>query len=55
MNGCEATVGALRSGLAKWPGGQNAGERKLRVFDERLLSLAIDRLVAFGGATHPAR
>jgi len=38
--GCEPTVEALRRGLETWPGGPDAGERKLRLFDERLLGLA---------------
>jgi len=42
--GCEPTVEALRRGLETWPGGPDAGERKLRLFDDRLLSLALDRL-----------
>lgn len=42
--GCEPTVEALRRGLEAWPGGPDAGERKLRLFDDRLLSLALDRL-----------
>ena len=42
--GCEPTVPALRAALATWPGGADAGERKLRLFDERRLGLALDRL-----------
>jgi len=41
---CEPTVEALRLGLETWPGGPDAGERKLRLFDDRLLGLALDRL-----------
>lgn len=40
----EASVGALRDNLAQWPGGKEAGERKLAIFDDRLLGLALDRL-----------
>lgn len=32
----------IKAGLAAWPGG--AGERKLRIFDDRLIELAINRL-----------
>lgn len=39
-------VPSLRRSLANWPGGSSAGERKLRLFDERLLTIALDRLAA---------
>jgi O-acetyl-ADP-ribose deacetylase (regulator of RNase III) len=41
--GCEGTVSAVRSGLSTWPGG--ASDRKLRLFDDRLVGLALDRLL----------
>lgn len=41
---CEPAVEALKQGLKTWPGGTEAGERKLRLFDDRLLGLALDRL-----------
>ena len=37
----------LEAALGPWPGGPGAGERKLRLFDDRLLSLlglALERL-----------
>jgi hypothetical protein len=34
----------LREGLSKWPGGADAGRRKQRLFDNRLLNLALERL-----------
>jgi O-acetyl-ADP-ribose deacetylase (regulator of RNase III) len=40
----EPTVPALRGALAAWPGGRAAAQRKRRLFDERLLSLALERL-----------
>jgi O-acetyl-ADP-ribose deacetylase (regulator of RNase III) len=40
----EPTVGALREAVADWPAGAAAAERKLAIFDERLLQLALDRL-----------
>ena len=40
----EATVTAIRAGLREWPAGQAAGERKLRLFNDRLIGLAIDQL-----------
>lgn len=41
---CRPTVEDLRSGLADWPGGKTAGRRKLKLFDNRLIRLAIERL-----------
>jgi hypothetical protein len=37
-------VETIRSGLATWKGGENAAQRKLRMFDERLIDLALERL-----------
>lgn len=42
--GVEPAVGELRKGIANWPGGADAAKRKLRLFDDRLLGLALDRL-----------
>lgn len=41
----EPTVPGIRAALQRWPAGEAAGQRKLRLFDDRLLKLAIDRLV----------
>jgi len=41
---CEATVDGIRVGLREWPAGQPAAERKLRLFNDRLIGLAIDQL-----------
>lgn len=43
---CDATVPAVKRGLEHWPGGHGAGVRKLRLFDDRLLELALARLHA---------
>lgn len=43
---CEPSVAAIRTALAGWPGGRAAGRRKQQLFDDRLLGLALDRLVA---------
>ena len=40
----ERTVGAIKSALLNWPGGKSAAARKLKLFDDRLLSLALARL-----------
>jgi hypothetical protein len=37
---------ALRAALHKWPGGAAAGDRKLKLFDERVLNIAIESLKA---------
>ncbi len=42
--GCPANVGAVRLQLATWPGGRSAAKRKQKLFDDRLLSLAMERL-----------
>ncbi len=43
---CPPDVPALKKALAEWHGGADAGQRKLRLFDDRLLTLARDRLQA---------
>jgi O-acetyl-ADP-ribose deacetylase (regulator of RNase III) len=40
----EPTVQEIWSGLRKWPAGEPAAERKLRLFDNRVLKLALDQL-----------
>jgi O-acetyl-ADP-ribose deacetylase (regulator of RNase III) len=42
--GRSADVADIKAGLQDWPGGPGAGERKLRLFDDRMLTLAIERL-----------
>jgi O-acetyl-ADP-ribose deacetylase (regulator of RNase III) len=42
--GCAMDVPALRQGLQRWPAGEQAGQRKLRLFDDRLLQQAAIRL-----------
>lgn len=42
--GAQPTVQAVREGLRNWPAG--AGERKLRLFDDRAIRIALDRLTA---------
>lgn len=36
----------IKAGLRDWPGSPDAGERKLQLFNDRMLQLAIDRLTA---------
>lgn len=40
----EPTVESVRAGLLAWPGGHKAGERKARLFDNRLIDIALRRL-----------
>jgi O-acetyl-ADP-ribose deacetylase (regulator of RNase III) len=42
--GIQPNVTAVKDGLRTWPGGQEAADRKLRLFDDRLLGLALDRV-----------
>ena len=42
--GRSASLPDLKEGLRTWPGGAGSGERKLRLFDDRMLRLAIERL-----------
>lgn len=38
------TTASVLAGLGKWPGGNAAGQRKLKIFDKRLIELALDHL-----------
>jgi O-acetyl-ADP-ribose deacetylase (regulator of RNase III) len=40
----EPDVSAIKHALKTWPGGPTAGRRKLRLFDDRMLDLALVRL-----------
>jgi hypothetical protein len=42
--GYEANLRSIREGIAKWPGGMGAAQRKQKLFDDRLLQLALNRL-----------
>lgn len=41
---CAPEVAALRLGLQRWPGGQSAARRKLRILDGRLVGIALAHL-----------
>lgn len=43
--GVEPTTVSIKKNLARWPGGQNAGQRKLKMFTSRMIGLALDRVV----------
>ena len=51
---CEATIPSVRAGLARWPGGRTSSKRKLALFDERMIGIALKRLAMFRAATIPA-
>jgi O-acetyl-ADP-ribose deacetylase (regulator of RNase III) len=42
--GCEPALPAIRDALSRWPAGPEAAARKLRLFDDRLIGIALDRL-----------
>ena len=44
VGGQTATVEGIRRGLREWPGGPTAARRKNKLFNDRLLSLALARL-----------
>jgi hypothetical protein len=41
---CEASVAGIRAGLRCWPAGAEAAERKARLFDDRAIGIALQRL-----------
>jgi len=43
----EPSVPELESGLVHWKGGKGSGERKSRLFDARVISIALERLETF--------
>ena len=42
--GADATLAGIRDALAKWPGGADAANRKLTLFSDKLILLALERL-----------
>jgi O-acetyl-ADP-ribose deacetylase (regulator of RNase III) len=44
--GVQPSTDGVRAGLRAWPGGKSAAERKQRLFDNRLIGLALERLTA---------
>ena len=46
----QPSLDSVRAALPAWPGGAGAGERKLRLFDDRLIALALERLASHHGA-----
>jgi hypothetical protein len=44
--GAQPTVDSVLEGIRRWPGGKDAGLRKLKIFEKRFIELALDRVVA---------
>ena len=42
--GYEASIAGIRKGLQEWPAGPASAERKCRLFDERAIGIALERL-----------
>jgi O-acetyl-ADP-ribose deacetylase (regulator of RNase III) len=42
--GVETSVPAMRASIEAWPGGEGAAVRKAKIFDDRLVALALNRL-----------
>lgn len=42
--GAESSVAAVMQGIKQWPGGAGSAARKARIFDERVVALALERL-----------
>jgi O-acetyl-ADP-ribose deacetylase (regulator of RNase III) len=43
---CGRSVSEIRDGLNRWPAGPDAAERKQRLFDDRMIRLALERLAS---------
>lgn len=42
--GVTPSLEGVMDGLRRWPGGEDAAQRKLRLFDERMIRMALDQL-----------
>ncbi len=42
--GCELTLESIKNGISKWPAGQKWADRKLALFDDKSLHIAINRI-----------
>ena len=51
--GCAAAVPNMRDGLAKWPASGSAARRKRKLFNDRMIETAVDRLTMCGLAAPP--
>ena len=48
--GVSPTVDDVTEGLGNWPGGREAANRKTKLFDSRMIELALERLVPYWAA-----
>lgn len=44
VEGVSPTIEAVREGMRNWSGGADAAERKVRLFDDRVLGIALEEL-----------
>lgn len=44
----EPNLASVKAKIAVWPGGRGAGARKAKLFDDRLIALALERLASSG-------
>jgi O-acetyl-ADP-ribose deacetylase (regulator of RNase III) len=44
-----STIADVRAGLAKWPAGEASAKRKLELFDDRLVGVALEQLASVEG------
>lgn len=44
-NGVEPNVAAIKSRLSSWPGGEASGRRKLQLFEDRTIQIALEALI----------
>ncbi|MBE7219973.1 MAG: hypothetical protein INR64_16000 [Caulobacteraceae bacterium] len=51
--GTEPTLSAVRAAIAAWPESEGAARRKAKLFDDRLIGLALQRLSAVGLVASP--
>jgi hypothetical protein len=43
---CSRSLSSIREGLSRWPAGEPAAERKQKLFNDRLILLALERLAS---------
>lgn len=48
QEGCEATVEAVKSGIANWPAGKGPALRKSQLFDDKSINFALEKLASVG-------
>ena len=46
QEGCEATITAIKTGIANWPAGKKAASRKSHLFDDKSINFALEKLAS---------